>query len=75
MDKKGQTFQETMVELLQAKKASEKVVNKFIKDTSRVDIPFKSVLAAIKAREGRNWEQRKIKERAERQLNDSPENS
>jgi len=29
-----------MVEILTAKKASERVINKFIKDTNRVQIPF-----------------------------------
>ena len=60
MEKKGQTFQDTMIDILREKKATEKVINKFIRDTSRIQIPFKIVVGAIKSREGRNWEQRKI---------------
>lgn len=75
MEKKEQSFQETMTEILQAKKASEKVVNKFIRDTKRVQIPFMQVMSAIKTREGRNWELRKHKERQDKldSVNNSPE--
>ena len=49
-----------MVQILREKKASEKVINKFSKDTTRIQIPFQSVVGAIKKREGANWEKRKI---------------
>jgi len=40
MEKKGQTFQEAMVEILTAKKAPERLISKFIKDNNKVKIPF-----------------------------------
>lgn len=63
-----------MAEILVAKKAPEKVVNKFIRDTKRVQIPFKQVISAIKTREGRIWELRKNKERQDKldTVNNSP---
>ena len=40
MDKNELTYQEAIVQILKQHKAAEKVVNKFIRDSNRVPIPF-----------------------------------
>ena len=55
MEKKNQTFQEVMQEILTLKKATGFVIKKFEKDTNQVEIPFQAVVDAIKLRETRNW--------------------
>ena len=52
-----------MQEILTQKKAGANVIKKFIADTNKVHLPFKAVVDAVKAREGRNWTRRKIEER------------
>ena len=52
-----------MQEILRQKKAGIDVIKKFLTDTNKVQLPFKAVVEAVKAREGRNWERRKIEER------------
>ena len=49
-----------MVEILQQKRAPEKVILQFVQDKSNEKVPFQIILDAIKAREGKNWEQRKL---------------
>ena len=53
MDKKGQTFQEAMTEILNTKKASPLVIQKFSRDTTKMQIPFKEILDIIKERESK----------------------
>ena len=65
MEKSGKTYKETMIEILTQKKASEKVVRQFSKDKVNDQIPFQPILLAIKEREAKNWEQRKIREAVE----------
>lgn len=60
MERKGQTFQEAMVDILTAKKASKEVISKFIKDTNRVQIPFGKIMLAVKQRESTAWARRKV---------------
>ena len=62
MDKSGQTYQEVLVDLLKERKATEKVINKYIKDSKKVTIPFSHILQAIKSREGRSWHENKKQE-------------
>ena len=62
-----------MVDILTQKKAKEQVINKFIKDTSRVSIPFQAIVNAIKSREGRNWQKRKTIESVRERSNSSHE--
>ena len=62
-----------MVDILTQKKAKEQVINKFIKDTSRVSIPFQAIVNAIKSREGRNWQKRKTVESVRERSNSSHE--
>ena len=52
-----------MQEILRQKKAGIDVIKKFLTDTNKVQLPFKAVVEAVKAREGRNWERRKFEER------------
>ena len=63
MDKKGQTFQEAMTEILTTKKAPNLVIQKFSRDTNKMQIPFKEILDAIKERESKAWMKRKIGQR------------
>jgi len=44
---------------LKERKATDKVINKFIKNTNRVKIPFSEILEAVKSREGRLWNVKK----------------
>ena len=71
MEKKDQTFKDAMVEILIQKRAPEKVIRKFVRDKSNEKVPFQIILDAIKAREGKNWEQRKLNQRLESR-NQSP---
>jgi len=59
MEKQQQTYQEVLVDILKDRKATEKVVNKFIRDNNRVKIPFQEILNAVKSREGRIWADKK----------------
>ena len=68
MEKKGQSYKDTMVEILTQKKAPEKVIRAFMRDKVNDQIPFQPILNAIKAREGKNWEQRKIRERVDAKM-------
>ena len=59
MEKQQKTYQEVLVDILKQRNATEKVINKFIKDQTRVKIPFSEILGAIKSREGRIWMDKK----------------
>jgi len=65
-------YKDTMVEILTQKKASERVIRQFMRDKSNDQIPFQPILNAVKAREGKNWEQRKIRERVESKISAEP---
>ena len=51
MEKKEQTFQETMVEILEQKRADLSVINRFLRETKKVSIPFYELVSAVRARE------------------------
>lgn len=55
MEKKNQSFQETMLETLMQKNASEQVIKQFKRENKNEYVPFTPILQAIKEREGRNW--------------------
>ena len=57
--------------ILEQKHAPEKVIRQYARDTNNDTVPFQPILNAIKAREGRNWELRKLKERLDSRLNSS----
>lgn len=40
MEKNQLTYQEVVVQILQQRKASEKIINKFVRDSNRIPIPF-----------------------------------
>ena len=51
MEKKEQTFQEAMVEILEQKRAELSVINKFLRETKKVSIPFYELVSAVRDRE------------------------
>ena len=51
MEKKEQTFQETMVEILEQKRADLNVINRFLRETKKVSIPFYELVNAVRVRE------------------------
>ena len=48
MEKKEQTFQETMVEILEQKRADLNVINRFLRETKKVSIPFYELVNAVR---------------------------
>lgn len=46
--------------MLKQAKASEKVVNKFVKDTQTLKIPFAQIVQAVRAQEEKSWIARKL---------------
>lgn len=59
MEEENTTFQQTLVSLLRQAKASEKMINRFLRDTQNLNVPFAEIVSAVRSKEGEEWIKRK----------------